>query len=112
MTRGGPIDAPGIETVTNLEAALAATQDAEELMVIGGAEIFRLCLPRAQRIYLTRVHAPIPGDTRFPSIDWNEWHRVQRSTQPADDRNAYAMTFLTLERGSPLRGDPDVPHSL
>ena len=112
MTRGGPIDAPGIETVANLEAALAAAQDAEELMVIGGAEIFRVCLPRAQRIYLTRVHAPIPGDTRFPAIDWNEWYRVQRSTQSADDRNAYAMTFLTLERGSPLRGDPDVPHSL
>jgi dihydrofolate reductase len=112
MTRGKPIEAPGVETVANLEAALAATQDAEELMVIGGAEIFRLCLPRALRIYLTRVHAPIAGDTRFPGIDWNEWHRVQRTAQPADEKNAYAMTFLTLERGSPAGGDPDIPHSL
>jgi dihydrofolate reductase len=112
MTRGKPIEAAGVETVASLEAAFAAAQDADELMVIGGAEIFRLCLPRAQRIYLTRVHAPIAGDTRFPAIDWNEWRRVQRTAQAADDRNAYAMTFVTLERGSPSRGDPDVPHSL
>jgi len=71
-----------------------------------------LCLPLAQRIYLTRVHAPIAGDTRFPNFDWNGWHSVQRTTQAADDRNAYAMTFVTLERGSPSRGDPEVPHSL
>src|SRR4030095_13260387 len=100
MTRGRPIDAAGVETVTSLEEALAATQDAAELMVIGGAEIFRICLPRAQRIYLTRVHAPIAGDTRFPAVDWNEWHRVERSVQPADEKNAYALTFLTLERGN------------
>jgi dihydrofolate reductase len=103
MTRGKPIEAPGVETVANLEAALAATRDADELMVIGGADIFRLCLPRAQRIYLTRVHAPIAGDTRFPNIHWNEWRSLQRTAQAADDRNAYAMTFVTLERGSQLQ---------
>jgi dihydrofolate reductase len=100
MTRGRPIDAAAVETVTSLEEALAVTQDAAELMVIGGAEIFRICLPSAQRIYLTRVHAPIAGDTRFPAVDWNEWHRVERSVQPADEKNAYALTFLTLERGN------------
>jgi len=100
MTRGRPIDAAGVETVTSLEEALAVTEDAAELMVIGGAEIFRICLPSAQRIYLTRVHAPIAGDTRFPAVDWNEWHRVERSVQPADEKNAYALTFLTLERGN------------
>lgn len=100
MTRGRPIDAAGVETVTSLEEALAVTQDATELMVIGGAEIFRICLPSAERIYLTRVHAPIAGDTRFPAVDWNEWHRVERSVQPADEKNAYALTFLTLERGN------------
>ena len=100
MTRGKPVEAPGVETVPSVEAALAATREATELMVIGGAEIFRLCLPRAERIYLTRIHAPLAGDTRFPNVDWNEWHAVQRTPCPADEKNAYAMTFLVLERGS------------
>jgi len=98
LTRREPIDVPGVETVASLEAALDASRDAGELMVIGGAEIYRLCLPQAQRIYLTRVHAPIAGDTRFPLIDWNEWRSVARATHPADEKNAYAMTFFTLER--------------
>ena len=98
MTRGTSIEAPGVETVPSVEAALAATRDADELMVIGGAEIFRLCLPRAQRIYLTRVHAPIVGDTRFPNLDWNEWRCLERTAHAADEKNAYSMTFFVLER--------------
>ena len=53
-------------------------------------------------MHLTRVHATLVGDTRFPSCDWNEWRKVERSTHAADDRNAYAMTFLTLERSPAL----------
>jgi dihydrofolate reductase len=112
MTRGRPIDAAGVETVKSVEEALVAAREADELMVIGGAEIFRICLPRAQRIYLTRVHAPIAGDTRFPPVDWNEWRSVERNVQPADEKNTYAMTFLRLERRSPEHGDPQKPHSL
>lgn len=101
LTRRERIDVPGVETVASLETALGVTRDADELMVIGGAEIYRLCLPRAQRIHLTRVHAALAGDTRFPPIDWNEWRGVARATHPADEKNAYAMTFITLERISP-----------
>jgi dihydrofolate reductase len=101
MTRGQPIEAPGVETVPSVDAALAATRDADELLVIGGAELFRLCLPDAQRIYLTRVHAPIVGDIRFPDVDWNEWRCLERATHPADEKNAYSMTFFTLERNVP-----------
>jgi dihydrofolate reductase len=98
MTRASDFNAPGVETIGGVDQALDATADATELMVIGGAEVFRLFLPLARRIELTRVHAPIAGDTRFPPCDWNEWRSVARSTHPADDRNAYAMTFITLER--------------
>jgi dihydrofolate reductase len=101
MTRGAPLEAAGVETVPTVEAALAATRDADELMVIGGAEIFRLCLPRAERIYLTRVHAPIAGDTRFPNTDWSEWRCLERTTHPVDEKNKYSMTFFTLERSAP-----------
>jgi dihydrofolate reductase len=103
MTRGKSIEAPGVETVPTVDAALAATRDADELMVIGGAEIFRLCLPRARRIYLTRVHAPIAGDTRFPNVDWSEWHCLERTAHAADDKNAYSMTFFVLEHDGAQR---------
>lgn len=104
LTRSADFRAPGVEIVGSVQEALTANADALELMVIGGAEIFLLFLPLARRIYLTRVHAPIVGDTRFPNCDWNEWRKVDRSTHPADDKNAYAMTFLTLERIAPFDG--------
>ena len=98
LTRSADFAVPGVETVSSVEQALDTTADMPELMVIGGADVFRLFLPLARRIELTRVHAPIAGDTRFPNCDWNEWRSVGRSTHLADDKNAYAMTFVTLER--------------
>ena len=98
LTRATDLRLPGIEIVHSLEEALAAAADSPELMVIGGAEVYRLFLSRAQRMHLTRVHAPVVGDTRFPNCDWNEWRKVERSTHPKDERNAFAMTFLVLER--------------
>ena len=100
LTRGTDLRIPGIEIVHSVEEALAVCAGAPELMVIGGAEVYRLFLPLAQRMHLTRVHAPIVGDTRFPNCDWNEWRKLERSTHPADERNRYAMTFLVLERNA------------
>lgn len=104
LTRSARFRPPGVEIVGGVEETLAISADAPELMVIGGAEIYRLFLPFARRIYLTRVHAPIVGDTRFPNCDWNEWRKVDRSAHPADDKNAYAMSFITLERIAPPNG--------
>ncbi len=98
LTRDAGFAAPGVERVATLDDALARTRDAEELAVIGGAEVYRLCLPRARRIYFTRVHASLAGDTRFPDIDWTQWRCMERSVHPADEKNAYAMTFFRLER--------------
>jgi dihydrofolate reductase len=101
LTRAAGLQVPGIEIVHSAEQALATCAEAPELMVIGGAEVYRLFLPLAQRMHLTRVHAPIVGDTRFPNCDWSEWRKVERSTHPVDERNRYAMTFLVLERSPP-----------
>jgi dihydrofolate reductase len=98
LSRSSGFRPPGVEIVGSIDEALAATGDAPELMVIGGAEVYRLFLPLARRMHLTRVHAPIVGDTRFPNCDWSQWRKVDRSTHPIDEKHAYAMTFLTLER--------------
>jgi dihydrofolate reductase len=69
-----------------------------ELANIGGAEAFRLALPRTDRIYLTRVHGVVEGDTFLPHLPAAEWHEVAREERAPDERNAYAMSFITLER--------------
>lgn len=82
----------------SLDAAIEAAGAVPELLIVGGAALYAEALPRADRLYLTRIQARIEGDTRFPSWDCADWHEVSRSTRPADERNAYAMTFLELHR--------------
>jgi dihydrofolate reductase len=96
---------PGVIKVRSLDEAIertlaiaGAARGAPELAVIGGAEVFRLALPRARRIDLTRVHAAVSGDVFFPPLDPREWRETERVEHPADARHAYAMTFSVLER--------------
>ena len=98
LTRDAQWQAPGVTAVHSLEEALAQARDSTELAGIGGAEIFGLLLPLAGRIYLTRIHADIPGDTFFPPLQDSQWREVERREVPADERHAYDMTFVTLER--------------
>jgi dihydrofolate reductase len=90
--------AAGVLVVHSLDEALERVQDAPELACIGGAEVFRLLMPLAARIHLTRVVADIPGDTVFPPIDHSEWVELDTHQLPADERNAFDMQFVTLER--------------
>src|SRR5215472_7428604 len=105
LTRDHDWRAPGVIAVHSVEEALLQTRTCEELVVIGGAEIYRLLLPLARRIYLTHVHADIPGDTYFPAFDPAQWDDLDCHTQPADERHAHPITFVTLER----RNSPAAP---
>ena len=99
LTHARDFAAPGIEVVHSLEEAISAAGDAPELMLIGGAALYRLALPRIQRVYLTRLHMSVPGDVYFPPLPEAAWKEVARSERrPADAHNACDMSFLTLER--------------
>src|SRR5690242_15173066 len=98
LTRDRAWSAGGVTVVHSVEAALECAAGSEELVAIGGAEIYRLVLPFARRIYLTHVHADVPGDTYFPEFDATQWADVECSAHPADERHAYPVTFVTLER--------------
>jgi dihydrofolate reductase len=98
LTRAASGSVPGVEYVHSVEQARSLAVGAAELCVIGGAEVFALALPLATRIYLTRVHATIAGDTFFPLRDFSAWRASESVAHAADDRHAYAMSFLTLER--------------
>lgn len=102
LTRDKAFDAPGCRVVHTFQEAMAAA-DAEEVMVIGGADIYRQALPRADRIYLTRVRGRFQGDTYFPIFGADDWAEVSGEDQPADERNPHPHRFSILERRTPLR---------
>lgn len=90
--------APGCRVVHSLEEAFAAADGADEIFVIGGGELYAQTLDRADRLYLTRVHARVEGETRFPDFDADAWREIARVRHEADERHAYAFSFATLER--------------
>lgn len=90
--------APGVDVVRTLDEACELVASEPALMVIGGARIFDLALPRTDYIHLTRVHCVVDGDVFMPKLDAGEWREVAREERPADERNAYAMSFTELAR--------------
>ena len=98
MTRQIAYTAEGADVVATAEEAVAAAGDADEIMVIGGAQVYAEFLPGAGRIYLTRVHAEPAGDVRFPPVDKAEWRETSREAHGADAKHEYAFSFLVLER--------------
>jgi dihydrofolate reductase len=108
LTRDRDWRAKGVIPVHSVEEALRQTRTCDELVAIGGAEIYRLLLPLARRIYLTHVQADIQGDTFFPAFDSAQWDDVEFHSLPADERHAYPVTFVTLERRN--APEPPRPH--
>jgi dihydrofolate reductase len=102
ITRQKDFRSAGIEIVASLDAALeiAAALGDVETFIIGGAEIYRLALPRADRLYLTRVHANVDGDAIFPDVDSRAWKLTEIEERPADASNEFSFNFEQLERVS------------
>jgi dihydrofolate reductase len=98
LTRDAGWRADGVEAVRSVGEALTLIQGSPELAVIGGADIYRLTLPYAHRIYLTQVEADVAGDTLFPELDATQWRETRAGAHPADERNQYPTTFLVLDR--------------
>lgn len=96
----------------DLEEALALARDegAPEVFVAGGQAIYEQALPRGHQLYLTRVHARVEGDVRFPDVAGGAhggWKLVEERAHAADDRHAHAFTFQRWERAD--GGDDDAP---
>lgn len=104
LTRDPVFTAPGVHVAHDFEEAvrmadgIAAGLGADALMVVGGAEVYALALPRAQRLHLTEVHAGPEGDARFPAFDKAAFHETFRETYPKGPDDEHAFTFIDLER--------------
>jgi dihydrofolate reductase len=102
LTRDRGYERPGAVVVHSLEEALERCSGEEEVFAIGGAEVFGEALPRAQRLYFTRVHADVTGDVLFPAPDLAEWERVEQMALPADGKNEFPTTYEVYVRRSGL----------
>ena len=83
-----------------LAQALAMQSGADEIAVIGGGEIYKACLPRADRIYLTEILADVEGDTMFPELDRDAWREASAETPPREAKATHDCRFVTLDRRS------------
>jgi dihydrofolate reductase len=101
ITRQADFTAEGVLILPDWEAALSLAGDiaqrdgVDEIMIVGGGEIYALALPHADRIYLTEIQIDAAGDTVFPEIDRSDWQERKRDTHPADaDAPAYDVVLL------------------
>ena len=84
-----------VQSANNLADALelAAATNCKEIFIIGGGEIYKQSIEMADKIYMTRVHATLNGDTFFPTIDENKWSLKENIDFEADEKHAYAFSF-------------------
>lgn len=90
-----------IMLASSLEEAVSKAEaiDCKEVFVVGGGEIYREILPRADKVYLTRVHTTIEGDTYFPELN-SDWKLVNSEDYPADEKHKYSYSFQLWENVS------------
>ena len=100
LSRGRPRLPAGVRRAASLETALERARAAgdDEAFVAGGAEIYRLALPLADRLYLTRVHAEVAGDVWFPDVEWSRWQRLESEDHAADERHEWPFTVEVWAR--------------
>ena len=105
ISRNGQLVVPeGVRVVTSLDEALRLAENiciingGDEAIVMGGSEIYALALPRADRLYMTQVHADVEGDAYFPDFDLATWRELGREDFAASGANPYDYSFVILER--------------
>lgn len=99
VTRNRHFSAPDVTVVHTIDDAIKAATMPGEVLIIGGAQIYAATFEQVTTLYLTRLHATFPqADAFFPPINADEWDTIDEEHHPADDRNPYPYTFVTLRR--------------
>ena len=99
ITRNLDWKSEGVLVVNSLKDAIALAKkyDYLELLVIGGGQVYEMALPLANKIWLTRVHCSITGDTFFPVLG-SDWEKISLATNKADAKHIYAFDFECWKR--------------
>ena len=93
-----PYEHEGVIWKNSFESAVDFVKEFDEIMLIGGGELFKQYLPKADKLYLTQIQADIDGDTFFPEINWAEWNIEFEEYRQADADNPHDCRFLILQR--------------
>jgi len=99
LTRNSDFRPEGADIVHTIEEAMNKLQGAE-VFVFGGAELYKLMLPYADRLYITEIAHTFPADTFFPALDRNEWKEASRTPGVTDEKNPYTYDFVIYERNA------------
>ncbi len=100
LSRQQDLHIEGCEVIHNLSDIVKEFEH-DELMIMGGAEIYALALPFAERLYCTRIEHSFEGDAWFPAIDMSDWHISREETHQPDEKNTYAYRFEIYQRDKP-----------
>lgn len=104
ITRDQSYQPDGVKVVHSLQEAIelaesqALIDGAEELMIIGGEQIYAQALPLAERLYITQVHADVEGDAHFPVFEPDDWQELGREDFSAEGPNPYDYSFIVYQR--------------
>ena len=98
VTRDSSFSAEGCRVVHSIDEALVAAGGADEVMIMGGENLYSQLLPRADRLYLTEVQAEVSGDAWFPEFDQTQWQELERESHRADEKNEFDYDFVVLTR--------------
>lgn len=98
ITRDTSYQADGCVIAHSLAEALDKAMEVDpNPFIVGGEQIYRLALPIAETIYLTRIHSEFEGDRKFPELD-NAWNEIKREHHPVDEKHQYSFTFKTFKK--------------
>lgn len=107
ITRNNDYQCADVFIAHSLDEALDHAAHEDEIFILGGETVYRIALPRADRLYLTIIHATIEGDTYFPNLDFDDWKLVEDERHEIDERHAYAFSFRRYERASTPPAQPE-----
>jgi dihydrofolate reductase len=100
VTRSRDFRADGVQVAHSVEEALQIAREDDEPFIGGGSQIYRIALARelVKRLYVTRIHVEVDGDTHFPEVDFDAWDLVSQEHHEADEKNEFDYTFEVWER--------------
>lgn len=97
LTRG-EFSREGVDVAHSIQEAIEMAKEADEVFVIGGAQVYKQALPDADRLYVTFVDGEFTGNTFFPEVDWTEWRQTKEEVREPDEKNKNTMRFTVFER--------------
>lgn len=98
LTRDDNYKAEGCTIINDLNDITSRFSEVEEIMIVGGSQLYAEILPLAKKLFITEVHAELEGDTYFPEFDRRQWREIERQAFKADEKNDFDYSFVVLNK--------------